>query len=36
MIFIDASVFVAFGNEKDVHHKRALNLFEEIEKGRYG
>lgn len=36
MIFIDASVFVAFGNEKDVHHKRALQLFEEIEQGKYG
>lgn len=36
MIFIDASVFVAFGNEKDVHHKRAMHLFEEIEQGKYG
>ena len=35
MIFIDANIFIAYDNEKDVHHNQAKKLFEEIENGKY-
>ena len=30
MIFIDANVFLAYFNEDDVHHTRAVHLFDQI------
>ncbi len=35
MIFIDANIFIAYDNEKDVHHHQAKSLFEQIENGKY-
>ncbi|MBI4015926.1 MAG: type II toxin-antitoxin system VapC family toxin [Candidatus Aenigmarchaeota archaeon] len=32
MIFIDASFFLAYDNENDVHHSRALAILDDIEK----
>lgn len=31
MIFIDASVILAYDNENDVHHKKAAAIFQELE-----
>ena len=36
MIFIDANIFLAIDNVKEVHHKRAKEIFYEIEQGKYG
>ncbi len=35
MIFIDANIFLAYDNQLDVHHTRAVKLWEEIESGKY-
>ena len=35
-IFIDASIFISYDNEKDVHHQKAVGIFLEIEKGKFG
>ena len=36
MILIDANVFLAHDNTKDVHHKQAVRLWQEIETGVHG
>ena len=36
MIFIDANLFIAYANKNDLHHKRALQIFEEIEQEKFG
>ena len=36
MIFIDANIFIAYHNERDVHHRRALEISTEIESGKFG
>ena len=36
MIFVDASVFIAYANLDDVHHNRALAFIQDIEQGKYG
>ena len=36
MIFIDANIFLAYFNEDDVHHKKSMKIFEEIESEVYG
>ncbi|MBI4016449.1 MAG: type II toxin-antitoxin system VapC family toxin [Candidatus Aenigmarchaeota archaeon] len=36
MIFIDANIFLAYDNINDVHHQRALKLWQKIEDGKYG
>jgi len=36
MIFIDANIFLAYANENDVHHGKALQIFNAIESGVYG
>lgn len=35
-VLIDAGIFIAFHNIKDVNHKRALALIREIVKGKHG
>ena len=35
-VLIDAGIFIAFHNTKDVNHKRALALTREIAKGKHG
>lgn len=36
MIFIDANLFLAYDNSRDVHHSRAMKLWKEIEANKYG
>ena len=36
MIFIDANVFVAYYNERDFHHSRAVAVMKDITLGVYG
>ncbi len=36
MIFIDANVFLAYFNGDDIHHHKAMRLWETIEAGMYG
>ncbi|PIN87868.1 hypothetical protein COV12_01560 [Candidatus Woesearchaeota archaeon CG10_big_fil_rev_8_21_14_0_10_32_24] len=36
MILIDASVFLSDLSVKDVHHEKAVKLFEELRNGKYG
>ena len=36
MIFIDACIFIALGNENDVHYERAIQILKEIESKKYG
>ena len=36
MLFIDANVFIGYYNLRDVHHARAVGLWQEIENGKYG
>ncbi len=36
MLFIDANIFVAYDNLLDVHHARAVKLWDEIESGTFG
>lgn len=36
MIFIDANVFLAYDNIDDIHHKRAVELFNQIVDGIFG
>ena len=36
MIFIDTSLIVAFANEADEFHKRAVEIVREIDSGKYG
>ncbi len=36
MIFIDASVFIAYDNINDVHHTKAVELMQKIEEGSFG
>jgi len=36
MIFIDANIFLAYVNENDVHHLKAVSIFQEIESEKYG
>ena len=36
MVFIDASFFLAYYNSRDLHHTKALALWSDIEKGKYG
>ncbi len=35
-IFIDASVFCAFANERDVHYKKAVKIIHDIIRTKYG
>ncbi len=35
MLFVDASVFLAYDNTRDVHHEKAVLLWKDIEKGTY-
>ncbi len=35
-IFIDASVFCAFANERDIHHKKAVKIIDDIIRSKYG
>ncbi len=36
MILIDANILIAFDNTSDVHHKRAMEIMEHVQKGDYG
>ena len=36
MIFIDANIFLAYFNEDDVHHARAIHVFDQVKGGSYG
>lgn len=36
MIFIDANIFLAHDNMNDVHHQRAIKIWQDLESGRYG
>ncbi len=36
MIFLDANVLLAYDNESDVHHLKAVQLFQEIAAGVFG
>lgn len=36
MIFLDASVFLAYDNADDVHHDQAAKIFQAVEKGSFG
>lgn len=36
MIFLDTSFLVAYSNEKDENHKKAVELMKDITKGEYG
>jgi len=36
MLFIDANIFLAGDNLRDVHHNKAVELWKEIETGQYG
>lgn len=35
-VFVDASVFCAYANLDDIHHKKAKNIIEKIAAGKYG
>lgn len=35
LLFIDANIFLALDNLRDVHHSRAVELWKEIEEGKY-
>ena len=35
-VFIDASVFCAFANERDVHHEKAVQIVDDIIRGKHG
>lgn len=35
MIFIDANVFLAYDNKNDLHHAKALRLWQDIEGGKF-
>jgi predicted nucleic acid-binding protein len=36
MILVDSCVFIAYANTRDVHHKKALKIMEDISSGMYG
>ena len=36
MILLDSSLIVAYSNEADENHEKALKIVREMEKGRYG
>lgn len=36
MLFIDTNIFLALDNIRDVHHNKAVELWKEIEAGKYG
>ena len=36
MIFIDASIFLAYDNIDDMHHEKAIKFLEDIESWKYG
>ena len=36
MIFLDSSFLIAYYNENDNHHKRAVSLFQHLSEGEYG
>lgn len=36
MIFLDSSFIVAYYNENDEHHKKALGIMEDLKNGKYG
>ncbi len=36
MLFIDANVFLAYYNVRDVNHTRAVRLWGKLESGKYG
>lgn len=36
MLLVDANVFLAYANNEDVHHARAIHLLSAVEKGKYG
>jgi len=36
MIFVDTGIFVAYVNKRDVNHKRAVEILEDIMRGKYG
>ncbi len=36
MIFIDTCVFIAYVNKRDINHDRAIELLEDIMRGKYG
>jgi len=36
MIFIDTGVFVAYVNKRDINHERAVEILEDVMRGKYG
>ena len=36
MIFLDSSVIISYKNADDINHKKALEIFHHISKGKYG
>lgn len=36
MILIDASAFLAYYNTRDLHHSKSVELFENLQDGKYG
>ena len=36
MIFVDTGIFIAYVNKRDVNHKRAVEILEDIMRGKYG
>ena len=36
MIFLDSSVIISYKNADDINHKKALDIFHHISKGKYG
>lgn len=36
MIFVDSSIFIAYGMKDDINHKRAVELVGKMASGRYG
>jgi len=36
MIFLDSSLMVAYSNEADENHEKALKIARDLDRGRYG
>ncbi len=36
MIFVDTSIFIAYVNKRDSNHKRAVDILEDVMRGKYG
>ncbi|HID42405.1 MAG TPA: PIN domain-containing protein, partial [Archaeoglobaceae archaeon] len=35
-VFVDTNVFVAYCNSRDMHHRKAIQLMERLDKGEFG